>query len=125
MATKKRLNVLASTARGTGTFNDTIDNDDDHLGMALFLDITAASGTTPTLDIKVQYLDPLTGNAFDLLAGAFVQKTTTGSDHLVIYPGIAVDANRVNQVLPGDIRINSVIGGTTPSFTYSLTAILF
>lgn len=125
MAKKKRLNVLASTARGTGTFNDTIDNDDDHLGMVLFFNSTAASGTTPTLDIKVQYLDPLTGNAFDLLAGAFVQKTTTGSDHLVIYPGIAVDANRVNQVLPGDIRINSVIGGTTPSFTYSLTAILF
>lgn len=125
MATKKRLNVLASTTRGTGTFNDTIDNDDDHLGMVLFFNSTAVSGTTPTLDIKVQYVDPLTGNAFDLLAGALTQKTGAVSDHLVIYPGIAVDANRVNQVLPGDIRINSVIGGTTPSFTYSLTAILF
>jgi hypothetical protein len=48
-----------------------------------FLNITAASGTSPPLDIKFQ--DSYDGtNWVDVASGAFAQKTTTGISSLVL-----------------------------------------
>src|SRR3954467_7280294 len=48
-----------------------------------FLNITAASGTSPTLDIKFQ--DSADGtNWVDVASGAFAQKTTTGASSVVL-----------------------------------------
>lgn len=116
------LQVFASAAR-TSTANSSDFENRTSRGVRLFLDITAASGTTPTLDVKVQSKDTETGKYVDLPGGAFAQKTTTGTDDLVIYPGVAETANRsVSDVLSRDWRVVATIAGTTPSFTFSIGA---
>lgn len=90
-------------------------------GVHLVLDITAASGTSPTLDVKLQRKDATSGEWVDLEGGAFAQKTAAGTDDLVIYPGVAETANRsVSDVLTYRWRAVATLGGTTPSFTFSL-----
>ncbi|MGH7773727.1 MAG: hypothetical protein ACREQA_15995 [Candidatus Binatia bacterium] len=86
------------------------------------LNITATGGT-PTLDIKLQHKDELTGIYTDIPGATFAQKAATGTDSLVVYPGVAETANRLeSNVLSRIIRAVATIGGTTPSFTFSLTA---
>lgn len=117
--------VFASAAR-TVTANSTDFEIDPtrFTGLMLFLDISAASGTTPTLDVKLQRKDPISTNYDDVPGGAFAQKTTTGTDTLVVYPGVAETANEtVSDLANGTLRAVATIGGTTPSFTFSLAAV--
>ncbi len=95
-----------------------------HRGIELYLDITAVSGTSPTLDIKLQGKDETSGKYFDVPGAAFAQKTGTGQATLTIYPGIAESANvSVSDILAGMFRFVATIGGTdTPTFTFSLGA---
>lgn len=114
--------VFASAAR-TATANSTDQVNYSGKGVVCLLDITAASGTSPTLDIKLQYKDtvPATDKYIDIPSATFAQKTAAGTDSLTIYPGIAETANRsVSDVLPRDWRAVATIGGTSPSFTFSL-----
>lgn len=116
------VTVFDSQAR-TVTANSTDQTNYAGLGVICLLDITAASGTTPTLDIKLQYKDtvPTVNKYVDIPAAAFAQKTATGSDSIVIYPGVAITANRsVSSAMPRDWRAVATIGGTTPSFTFTL-----
>lgn len=70
------------------------------------LDVTAASGTTPTLDAIIE--DTIDGtNWFQV--GAFVQKVTTGREAINI-TGLFSDV----------IRVRWTVAGTTPSFTFSV-----
>lgn len=114
--------VLASAARtATGNGPDMVNKDAS--GVVLTLDITAVSGTTPTLDVKVQSKDSLTGKYVDIPGAAFSQKNGVLTDQLVVYPGVAVSANKaVSNVLPRNWRIVYTIGGTTPSFTFAVSA---
>lgn len=73
-----------------------------------FLRITAASGTTPTLDIKFQDSAD-NSNWVDVASGAFAQKTTTDA-------GTTLILSNVGPYL----RAVQTVGGTTPSFTYDL-----
>lgn len=77
----------------------------------VYLDITAASGTAPTLDVKIQ--GRLDANA-------------TWTD-LVFFPRFVTTGTAVAEIkgpLPVDLRYVSTITGTTPSFTYSVRALL-
>lgn len=79
----------------------------------IFLDITAVSGTSPTLDMKVQRKDPLSGSYTDwddATAKVFSQKSATGS--FAIY---------LSDPLAQIIRISFTIGGSSPSFTFSVS----
>lgn len=114
--------VLASAVR-TSTANSDDQVNRFARGVRLYLDVTAASGTTPTLDVKVQTKDPVSSTYIDLPGAAFSQKTTTGSDDLTIYPGVAETANEtVSDALSRTWRVVATIGGTTPSFTFSVGA---
>jgi hypothetical protein len=73
------------------------------------LDVTAASGTTPTLDVVVQ--DTLDGTNYNTI-GTFAQKTTTGREVI-----------NVTTPFADRLRILHTIGGTTPSFTFSVRAV--
>lgn len=94
-------------------------------GLLVLLDITAVSGTLPTLDISLQYLLETTVPRVVTVAGAlFVQKTVAGQDTLLVYPGITVTANRqVSSALGRDLSLLCTIGGTTPSFTFSVVGV--
>ena len=122
MVVTRNVSVLHTLAAKTATFN--IDVDNLHAkGAIFFLEITAKAGTTPTLDIKLQYRDVTSGAFVDIPLAIFAQKVAEASDVLTIYPGIAVIANEsVSGVIPKNYRVVCTIGGTTPSFTFSLTA---
>ena len=115
------LTIFDSAAR-TATANSSDFENISARGIWLALNITAASGTTPTLDIKVQRKDPLSDTYYDVVGGAFAQKTGMGSDDLIIYPGITAAANRaVSSAIASRWRVVATIGGTTPSFTFSVS----
>lgn len=111
------VNSAARTTSGNGGDYKTYNLQSAHF----FLNISAASGTSPTLDAKIQGKDPVSGSYYDL--AAFSQKTTTGTARVVVGLG-AVDDNNTDAVgncpLPHVIRASWTIGGTTPSFTFSV-----
>lgn len=108
---------------------------------ALILEVTAASGTTPTLDVVVQSsLDGGT-NYIDLPL-RFAQKTAAGSgtpEHLVFKLGLGGNEVALGQATadtggslakncifdPNFMKVKYTIGGTNPSFTFAVsTAVL-
>jgi len=100
----------AETATVTGA-----DVDTEQLGSANFyLDVTAVTGTTPTLDVKIQEKDPVSGKYFDLVS--FTQQTAISSERKSYGLG-------AGELLGKVIRYVATIGGTTPSFTFSLSMV--
>ena len=100
------------TATGNGT---TISGVGKYKEAIVFLNCTAASGTAPILNVKLQSSSDGGTTWFDLPNAAFTQLTGTGSQAISIgAPTIAF----------GDtIRDVHTISGTTPSFTFSVTAV--
>lgn len=94
---------------------------DAYRGVWLYLDVTAASGTTPTLDIIIARYDPAS-NVYIAIPGAvFTQKTGVVTDELTIYPTMTAAANDIVREHIGEhFRAQATIGGVSPSFTFSL-----
>lgn len=80
--------------------------------LIVFLNVTAFSGTTPTLDVKIQTSDDGGTTWYDVPSGAFTQKTGTGTQMLAF------------TAFGDTVRCVSTIGGTNPSFTYAVKAVL-
>lgn len=74
-----------------------------------FLKITAASGSSPTLDIELMIYDPKSDDWY--LLGTFSQKT-----------GIGTDIGQVPYGLGEKVAIKYTIGGSNPSFTFQVDA---
>ena len=92
-------------------------------GLTLFLSVSAASGTAPTLDCKVQQLDVVSGMYFDVIGAAFAQVTGVSTQALAIFVGAQTVAGvSLNGTIRNQYRIAYTIGGTTPSFTFSIGA---
>lgn len=117
-----QLSIHESAAEGATWTSPWMTNDSRARGIRLWQKVSAASGTTPTLDTKIQTQDPESGDGVDLVGAAFAQLTTTSAAlDLVVYPGIAETNNRsVSDVLPVRWRVVATIGGTTPSFTLTI-----
>jgi len=78
----------------------------------LVLDITAASGTNPTLDVSIVTYDKASGKWVTLYS--FAQKTEAGTTPYNITANLGYK-----------IAVVWTIGGTeTPSFTFSLGAVI-
>ena len=102
------LDGVVNSAARTATFNsDILDLGPNRGTLEALLTITAASGTLPTLDFIIQHSNDPDG-PFTALQ-AFTQATAAGSERLLFGPAFRY------------LRMRSVIGGTLPSFTYSLT----
>jgi hypothetical protein len=92
----------ARTATGSGSALEL----GDRGTLRLILTVSAASGTTPTLDVTVETsFDGSTWRS----AGTFAQRTSAASERKS-FPG----CDRF-------VRISYTIGGTTPSFTFSVS----
>lgn len=90
-------------------------------GINLVIDVTAISGTSPTLTVTLQGKDTASGQYYTILASAAL--TATGVTVLQVFPGAAVTANvSANAQLPRTWRISTAIGGTTPSVTATIGA---
>lgn len=146
--------LLPSTTATTNSTGNDINMIQAWQAAIINLNITAASGTSPTLDVKVQNklgqaaaadtsgIAP-TGTAFydDLLG--YTQQTTTGTRIIRVVTGPLVGsanatvvtsadyANLDGTITAGNVRVGPlggtwrvkfVIGGTSPSFTFSVVA---
>jgi hypothetical protein len=103
--------TAARTATGNGTGIDVQTMDGD---LYLILDSAAGSGTTPTLDIKLQSSDTSGGTYTDITGATFTQVTGTASQQ-----SITISKDEVRRW----IRVVYTISGTTPSFTFSVNAV--
>ena len=74
--------------------------------LVLQLQVTAASGTLPTLDVVIQ--DTVDGTNYQTIA-TFAQKT-----------GVSREVIRLTSAFTDNLRVNYEIGGTTPSFTFNV-----
>lgn len=94
--------------------------------LTLFLSVSAAAGTTPTLDCQLQQLDVVSGLWFNVPGAAFAQAVGVVNSTLTVFPGAPVSAGiSANAAITNQYRISYVIGGTTPSFTFSVGAQAF
>jgi len=145
---RKIVIVPQRTVSAAGTTNSVIKLPSEigkYTSVLLGLNVTAQSGTTPTLNLYVQQEIPVAGASDAALAVptgsslfddfvAFTQVTTsTGLFVARIFPsGNVVAAQKDASLTAGSVangpigtswNIKEVVGGTTPSYTYSLSAI--
>lgn len=90
-------------------------------GLSVFVNLTALTGTSPTVTVSLEAYDPVSKEFVALLTSAAL--AATGVSMLQLYPGIAVTANEsASAVLPNQWRIAVTLGGTTPAVTGSISA---
>lgn len=103
-----RAITLQASVVKTASFVSATQEPGDLGVVRLTLAVTAASGTTPTLDVVVE--TSLDGTTWRSL-GAFTQKTIVASERKSF--------SGVDRY----IRANATVAGTTPSFTYSIAGL--
>ena len=92
----------ANSDRGVGEAKD----------FSAFLDVTASTGTTETLDVKFQEWDQASEKWYDIASAAFTQATGVTSERITF---------STNAFL---VRCVQAIGGTaTPTFDFTVGAI--
>jgi hypothetical protein len=112
--------IATLTAAGTGSVTGAQLDTHQAKGCLIFINVTAISGTTPTLTVTLKGLDSTSGTAYTVLASAALN--ATGLTVLKVYPGLTAAANTVaNDVTPCASRIDYTIGGTTPSVTATIS----
>lgn len=72
------------------------------------LEVTAAAGTSPTLNVVIE--DTLDGTNWNVV-GTFAQKTAAGREVI-----------NLSTPFADTLRARWTVGGTTPSFTFSVLA---
>lgn len=107
------LNLFPTAAR-TATANGTgVDLQQYSGDVAVVLDSAAGTGTSPTLDVKLQ--DSADNSTFaDITGATFTQVINAASQQKIV---VNKDAARRY------VRAVATIGGTTPSFTFSVNAV--
>lgn len=111
----------AKTASGNGTTQTNF----NAAGVILWGNVTAVTGTTPTLTVRVQWSPDGGTNWIDLdtTNAQTASIAATGAFVLRIYPGVTTAANAaLNSPLPRTWRLAWTVGGTTPSFTFLVQA---
>ena len=113
--------VEGSSAK-TASGNSAIQVNRDCSGAVFSIVTTAVSGTTPTMTVKVQGSTDGT-NWYDISGAVTATINANGTATLTVYPGATPAANQVvSQPLPRLFRLAWTIGGTSPSFTFSVNA---
>ncbi len=105
MSAKFPIALQASTVVSSSGTGATFDLEADDTTARLWLEVTAASGTAPTLLVTVEHSH--NGVTWDTL-GTFAQKTAPGAEYKA-FP----DARQF-------VRVRWTVGGTTPSFTFGV-----
>ena len=133
--------ILPSAARTTAGDSGWYTGYADSLYLGLLLEVTARSGTTPTLDIAIEH--SLDGGTTGLQIARFVQVTSAQTlpyrEYVEIGPQIATAASAAVTPVTGGTAYNRagqnanfadairlrwpLPGGTTPSFTFRVLAL--
>ena len=113
----EKLTVVAGvatagvTSTGTSSSLDLLEYDGD---VMLILDSAAGGGSSPTLDIKLTESDETGGTFTDLSGATFTQVTGSASMQT-----LAINKDSSKRF----IRIVQTIGGSSPTFTFSINLI--
>ncbi len=115
--------ILTHTAAAAGSTSGDVElNFSNASKILIFVNVTAITGTAPTLTVTLQGKSPQ-GVYYTLLASAAL--TATGLTVLRVFPAATATANiSANDILPETLRISTVIGGTTPAVTATIAAVL-
>lgn len=114
MATQN-LSALTLTAASANTSSADIANQ-FATGGHVIIDITAITGTVPTLAVTVEGKDINSGKYYPILTSAML--SAVGTTVLRIFPGAIATANlSANDILPSTFRVSVAIAGTTPAVT--------
>lgn len=114
--------LITLTAASAG-INGTDQLNVNHRAMLLFINVTAITGTTPTLTVTIQGRDKTSGQYYTILQSAAI--SATGLTVLRVSPNLASVANLVAQdLLPDTWRVITAIAGTTPAVTATIAASL-
>lgn len=108
------LSSAARTASSESSAQTVRDREEKGLGsraLSIFLDVTVVSGTVPTLDVEVQWSHDGTTFASAQAADSFTQITA------------ATKVAKRFDVKGSHYRLKWTIAGTTPSFTFSASAL--
>lgn len=100
--------LVTSAPRTASGDSGPLDGFGDSTHLRAQLEVTAASGTTPTLDVVLE--DSLDGTTWNVV-GTFAQRVGAGRQVINV---AAPFADR--------LRVRWTVGGTTPSFTFSVAA---
>ena len=110
--------TAASTSGSSGDLDNTAGS-----AAALVIDVTAITGTTPSITVTVEGKDPVSGKYYTILASAAI--STVSTTILRIFPGATAAANlAVNDFVPKTFRVSYVIAGTTPAVTSTIGVLL-
>jgi hypothetical protein len=112
MANETTQTLLASGARTATGVGSALCGFARYEKFAAELVVTAASGTSPTLDVVLQH--SIDGGATWFTMTTFTQKTAAGSE---LKTETEVEA-ATGEVYGDCLRVSYTIGGTTPSFTF-------
>ena len=92
-------------------------------GVKVVVDITAITGTSPTLTVAVDGYDSASGQYYQMLISTAL--SATGLTELTVYPGVTATANvAASDHLPQYWHVSYTIGGTTPAVTGTIGACL-
>lgn len=111
------LNVSSQTAN----VNSSDQTNYNGRGVQLGINITALTGTTPTVTVSIQGKDVVSGQYYTL--GTSAALNATGFTVLTLYPGVNPSNNvAFSQVLPRTWRVAVTLGGTSPSTNMTVGA---
>lgn len=127
--------ILVASAARTATGNSgAIDFPDDLDGAVFVGDCTAASGTSPTLDLSIEVTPDRGTTWFEVYR--FIQYTAAAKNQLIVSFRRVAEAGASRAVVQGgtgaltancpiskSIRVKWTIGGTNPSFTFAVYCI--
>lgn len=101
-----RENAVASAARTTSSNSGILYGYGAASTLRAQLDVTAAAGTSPTLDVVIE--DTVDGTNYNTI-GTFTQKTAAGREVI-----------NITTPFSDAVQVKWTVGGTSPSFTFSV-----
>lgn len=127
MASNSETGALVTlNAAATGGNSADLSNT-DWRGVNVVVNVTAITGTTPTLTVTIQGKDPVSGQYYNLATNASAINAT-GTFVFSVYPGGPTSTTSplfsTASPLPRTWRISYAIGGTTPAVTATMSASL-
>ncbi len=108
---------VPSAAKTTTGNSGTLSDYGSAVNIRAQLNVTAASGTTPTLDVIIQ--DSVDNGSNWNTIGTFTQKNAVSREVININPAKA-ESGTFQPMFGNLLRVQWTIGGTTPSFTFQV-----
>lgn len=123
----KQISLIptSTTTGATGASPDI--NNFGYRGAQFALYAVGKTGSSPTLDVKIQGKDPISEKYYDIHGAAFAQVTDnmTTPVYLSVYPGVAETTNQsVSDIIPKTFRAYRTVGGTGAAYDISLSVVL-